>query len=200
MSGPAVVVVARAPADELAATLLARTQAWARDAAPGADYLAVTRSPDASDAPAAPPPAERRLALHGDPLGAGAMEAAATVFATGHAPLLLVTAECPSLAAWHATAALDDLAAGCDLVIGPVVDGGWYLIGLARPIPELAELPADSWHTPDVMALATAAARAAGLEVGLLRPERRLVSAGDIRAALADPLTPDDVRAVLPRD
>jgi glycosyltransferase A (GT-A) superfamily protein (DUF2064 family) len=196
VSGLAVVVVARAPADQLAATLLSRTLAWARSTAPDADYLALDGPADVVD----PPPAERRLEPRGDPLGAGAMEVAATVFAAGHAPVLLVTAECPALATIHATAALDDLANGCDLVVGPVVDGGWYLLGLARPIPALGDLRAESWRSPDVMALAIAAAQQGGLEIGLLRPERRLATEGDIRAAIADPLTPEDVRAALPPD
>jgi Uncharacterized protein conserved in bacteria (DUF2064) len=211
-AGPAVVVLARAPEDELAAVLLDRTLAWAREAAPGADYVAIEGRAGSSvpappldaagaadrdrSGPAGPPP-DRRLAPPPDPLGAGAMDVAARLFAAGHAPVLLATAECPMLARAHAIAALDDLRDECELVIGPLTGGGWYLLGLARPIPELAALPADSWHNPDVMALAFAAAQQAGLTIGLLRPERRLATDADVRAARVDPLVPEEVRAAL---
>ncbi|MCW3066772.1 MAG: hypothetical protein JWN32_3944, partial [Solirubrobacterales bacterium] len=144
------------------------------------------------------PPAQRRLAPVGDPRGAGAMDAAASLFAAGHGPVLLAGAECPVLSAVHAKAALDDLEHECDLVIGPMFGGGWYLLGLSRPLPDLASLPADSWDSPDVMALAVVAAQNAGLEIGLLRPERRLLTPADYRAAAVDPLVPAEVRAVLP--
>jgi hypothetical protein len=212
-TGLAVVVTARPPEDALAAALLSRALAWARDTAPGADYVALAAPGEAmaaspGEAAAAPsgeptvaaselPPPDRRLTSAGDPDGAGAMDAAAHVFAAGHAPVLLATPHCPTLGPAHGTAALDDLRNGCDLAIGPLFGGGWYLIGLARPIAALADLPADSWHNPDVMALAIAAAHGAGLEIGLLRPERRLATPADMRAARVDPLVPDEVRAVL---
>jgi hypothetical protein len=189
--GLAVVVVARRPEGALAAVLLSRALAWARETAPGADYVVID-----GEAPDLPPP-DRRLVPLGDPAGAGAMDVAARTFASGHALVLLATPECPTLSAAHATAALDDLGNGCDLVIGPLFGGGWYLLGLARPLPALADLPAESWHNPDVMTFAIAAAHGAGLEIGLLRPERRLATAADIHAAKVDPLVPEEVRAAL---
>lgn len=199
-AGPAVVVLARAPEDDVAAVLLDRTLAWAREAAPGADYAAIeglAPDHDRDRSAAAGPPPDRRLVPPPDPLGAGAMDVAARLFAAGHAPVLLATPACPMLSPGHATAALDDLQEECALVIGPLMGGGWYLLGLARPVPELAALPADSWHHPDVMTLAMAAAKQAGLTIGLLRPERRLATAADVRAARVDPLVPEDVRAAL---
>jgi glycosyltransferase A (GT-A) superfamily protein (DUF2064 family) len=195
-AGPAAVVVGRAPHDELGIVLLRRALAWARAAAPGADYTAVELTA-ADEARLELPPPERRLTPHGDPHGAGAMEVAERLFAAGHTPVLLAGTECPVLSLDHATAARDDLDNECDLVIGPMFGGGWYLLGLARPIPELASLPADSWDSPDVMALAVVAAQQAGLEIGLLRPERRLLTPADHGAALVDPLVPLEVRAAL---
>ncbi|MGH2915365.1 MAG: hypothetical protein ACRDMX_10285 [Solirubrobacteraceae bacterium] len=49
----------------------------------------------------------------------------------------------PALGHWrseHAAAALDDLAHGCDVSIGPLFDGGLYLLALARPEPEILAL------------------------------------------------------------
>ena len=47
------------------------------------------------------------------------------------------------------------------------------------------------------MTIGLAAARDAGLEIGLLRTERGLQRPDDVRAALADPLLPPDLRRIL---
>jgi glycosyltransferase A (GT-A) superfamily protein (DUF2064 family) len=75
--------------------------------------------------------------------------------------------------------------------------GGWYLLGLARPLSEIGDFSAESWKSPDVTAVAVTAAQRAGLTIGLLRPERALATAADRLAALVDPMLPDDLRAVL---
>jgi hypothetical protein len=49
------------------------------------------------------------------------------------------------------------------------------------------------------MAVGIAAARDAGLEIGILRVERALHRPGDVRAALADPLLPQSVAQLLRR-
>ena len=49
------------------------------------------------------------------------------------------------------------------------------------------------------MMLGVAAARDAGLDVGILRAERALHRPPDVRAALADPLLPDDIGRILRR-
>ncbi len=103
----------------------------------------------------------------------------------------------PQLRPDHATAAIDDLGAGCDVVLGPVIDGGFYLIGIPRPLPKLFGLPERIWRSPDVMALAIAAARDADAELGILRAERGLHRPADVKAALVDPLLPEPVGRVL---
>jgi glycosyltransferase A (GT-A) superfamily protein (DUF2064 family) len=121
------------------------------------------------------------------------------VFARSHGPLLIVWPDLPRLRPGHAQAALDDLGAGCDLVLGPAIDGGLYLIGIARPLPKLFGLPEEAWRSRDVMMMGIAAAREAGLEVGILRAERALHRPADVRAALADPLLPDSLAKILRR-
>jgi glycosyltransferase A (GT-A) superfamily protein (DUF2064 family) len=79
------------------------------------------------------------------------------------------------------------------VVLGPAIDGGFYLIGLARPLPRLFSLPEQAWRSPDAMTIGLAAARESGLEIGLLRAERALHRPADVRAALADPLLPPDL-------
>jgi glycosyltransferase A (GT-A) superfamily protein (DUF2064 family) len=134
---------------------------------------------------------------NGDGIAGRLADAAARVFARGNGPLLIVWPDLPRMRIEHAAAALDDLAAGCDVALGPVIDGGFYLIGIGRPMPRLFSLPEQAWRSPDVMTIAFAAARDAGLEVGVLRAERALHRPADVRAALADPLLPEHVARVL---
>jgi len=113
-------------------------------------------------------------------------------------PLLVVWPVLARLRRFHATAALDDLAAGCDLVLGPTTDGGLYLLGLARPLPagvlgqfETRPLVDDAVGTGARVALKH------GLEIGLLRAERPLCTPADWRAARVDPTTPAEITALL---
>jgi glycosyltransferase A (GT-A) superfamily protein (DUF2064 family) len=83
------------------------------------------------------------------------------------------------------------------VALGPEFDGGFYMIGLARPVPALFQLPERAWRSPDAMSAAIVAAREADLEVGLLRAERGLRRPEDVRALLADPLTDPEIRELL---
>ncbi|MCB1539322.1 MAG: TIGR04282 family arsenosugar biosynthesis glycosyltransferase [Rhodoblastus sp.] len=71
------------------------------------------------------------------------------VFASADGPLLLMGADCPSIDATLLHACAENLARA-DAVFLPTADGGYGLIGLARPIPELfVDMP---WGTEAVMA------------------------------------------------
>jgi glycosyltransferase A (GT-A) superfamily protein (DUF2064 family) len=137
---------------------------------------------------------------NGDGISGRLADAIGRVFAHSAGPLLIVWPDLPRLRSAHAAAALDDLQNGCDLVLGPVIDGGFYLIAIGRPLPELFALPEQVWRGDDAMAVAIAAARDARLEVGILRAERALHRPADVRAALADPLLPDELREILRGD
>ncbi len=65
------------------------------------------------------------------------------------APAILLGADVPDLRPRHLTAAADALCR-VDVAIGPAVDGGYYLLGLARPAPALFEQMA--WGTDAVFA------------------------------------------------
>ena len=55
-----------------------------------------------------------------------------------------------------------------DLVLGPATDGGYYLIGLNEPFPELfRDVP---WGTADVLAITLIRAARLGLRTILLEP------------------------------
>jgi hypothetical protein len=124
-------------------------------------------------------------------------EATERVLAEHAGPLLAVWPVLARFRPDHAVGALGDLEAGAGLVIGPVIDGGLYLLGLSRPLGELVNVPDESWVGEGAMSTAFQAAADAGIEVGMLRAERALRSPDDVRAALADPLTPDQIGRIL---
>ncbi|HEY2159759.1 MAG TPA: hypothetical protein VGH24_00495 [Solirubrobacteraceae bacterium] len=170
---PAVLVMAPSgeTADgQLAAALRSEAERWAGEVAPGRVHFA--------DGPVA--------------------EATERVFAERPGPVLAIWPVLARFRPEHAVGALGDLEAGAGLVIGPVIDGGGlYLLGLSRPLGELVSVPDETWSGEGAMSAALQAAAEAGLEVGILRAERALRSPDDVRAALADPLTPDQIGRIL---
>jgi uncharacterized protein len=125
----------------------------------------------------------------------------AVVRVAGHSPgpVFVIWPDLPHISASHAIAAKADLEAGADVVLGPVFDGGYYLIALARPLPVLFSLPEQIWRGPDSFMQVVAAGVRAGLDVGVLKVERALHGPADARAALADPLLPETVVKALGR-
>ena len=206
--GPAALVIARAPstaakpelqpllgADRCAALqalLVRRAAAWAAAAAPGAAFVAVDGPLDAVTAllPAGVTAFAQEGAEPADVL-------AAAIGRIGRGPLLIAGADCPRLSAFHAAAALEDLAAGCDVAVGATLEGGWYLAGLRDPRPELLTVAADAWQREGGIAVVLRRAAELGVEVGMLRHERLLVTPADAAALLADPLLPDELRSAL---
>ncbi len=212
---PAVVLMARAPRRgevrralepllgaagcvALQSALIAQAAAWAHQVAPGAVHVA-------HDPPDAAPELRRLVGdavmfpQNGEGIAGRLADATARIFSQRPGPVLVIWPDLPRLRLEHAAAALEDLASGCDVVLGPTFDGGFYLVGLPRPLPSLFALPEGSWRGGDAIALGLAAAGDAGLEVGILRAERALHRPADIRAALADPTLPRAVARVLAR-
>lgn len=79
----------------------------------------------------------------------GARMAHAMREASRENPLLLIGTDCPERTADDLLAAIDALETGCDAVFGPVEDGGYSLIGLARFEPAL--FAGIAWSTDRVM-------------------------------------------------
>lgn len=215
MTQPAVLVMARAPrrgevrralepllgADAclaLQSLLIARTVEWAMAVA-GAGHVHVAHDPPdaARELRRLVGPGVSLFPQNGDGISGRLADAAARVFARHEGPVLIVWPDLPRMRRSHATAALADLGSGCDVVLGPAIDGGLYLIGIARPLPSLFALPEQAWRSPDVMAVGFAAAHRSGLEIGILRVERALHRPADVRAVLADPLVPVDIRNLI---
>jgi hypothetical protein len=107
----------------------------------------------------------------------------------------------PELPVWHpeiAPAVRDDLAAGCALSLAPIFDRGLYLLAVADPsAARTAALAALDLAGPGGMGQLISLADRERWEVGLLRAERGLRRARDVRALLADPLTDPELRALL---
>lgn len=183
---------------ELQASLIAQAAAWAWEA--GAGTLHVAHEPPDAGAELRPlvGPDALLFPQNGEGIAGRLADASARVLTRSGGPLLIVWPDLPQLRPAHAAAALDDLSSGCDVVLGPAIDGGLYLVGVARPLPELFALPESAWRN-DVMGVALTAIREVGFEVGILRAERALHRPADVRAALADPLLPADVAAILRR-
>jgi glycosyltransferase A (GT-A) superfamily protein (DUF2064 family) len=177
----------------LQALLIARAARWAAAAAPGAAYVAVEPAAAAEEVAALLPEGVSLLAPRDR--GDGDLTAAA-IAAVGRGPLLIAGTSCVRLGPEHAAAALDDIAAGCDIVVGAELTGGWYVAALAEPRAELLAVPAVGVGTGGLAPL-IARARELGAEVGMLRHERALATPADADALLADPLLPGELRTAL---
>ena len=185
--------------EALVALQLARALAWASECLPAAT---VARSPGGF------------TELIGGPSSLGEGDTGAIEEGD------MLVAVAPELARWRADlarAAVDDLRAGCALSIGPIFDGGLYLLAATAAGLALlrdgdrngggdgdevgggdgADAGAIDLTGPAAMAALVALAERTGIEVGLLRTERGLRSAGDVRARLADPLCDAELRRLL---
>jgi uncharacterized protein len=109
------------------------------------------------------------LPQRGEDLGARMANLVTDLLAGGRPGVLVTGSDLPTLPSAHLVEAARALTAGAaDVVLGPAEDGGYYLIGLARPAPRLfAEV---AWGAADVLELTRARARALGLRVHLLPP------------------------------
>ncbi len=117
----------------------------------------------------------------GADLGARMSRAFDRLFGAGCRTVLLVGTDVPSLPLDHYRQALLALETH-DCVLGPAVDGGYYLIGLTAPAPGLFEqIP---WSTADVLRLTRANADRLGLRTALLPPWRDVDTIDDLQALI----------------
>jgi uncharacterized protein len=98
-------------------------------------------------------------------LGDRLIHALATSLQVGVDSVLVIGTDCPALTAELMAEALNHLQV-YDVVIGPATDGGYYLIGLRSPIPELfTDIP---WGTDTVFRRTVAIAQALNLSIAYL--------------------------------
>jgi rSAM/selenodomain-associated transferase 1 len=119
----------------------------------------------------------------GADLGARMNQAFHTLFAQGYRQVVLIGTDVPTLPLSHFTQALLALE-NHDLVLGPALDGGYYLIGLKRMAPELfADM---SWSTDQVLGLTQEKAATIGLKASLIQPWRDVDTLADLEALIKD--------------
>ena len=86
-------------------------------------------------------------------------------FAAGAGRVVIIGTDCPGLTAALLGEAVAHLVHH-DAVLGPATDGGYYLLGLRRPVPEL--FVNKAWSTASVLADTLADAKQLQLSVALL--------------------------------
>lgn len=99
-------------------------------------------------------------------LGARMRAAMAAAFARGAKRLVFIGGDCP-YADGEILGAAEASLAGADVVLGPAADGGYYLIGMKRALPQLFEN--IDWGTGAVRRQTLDMANRAGLRVVELR-------------------------------
>jgi rSAM/selenodomain-associated transferase 1 len=100
-------------------------------------------------------------------------------FAESYRHVIAVGTDCPLVTTGHFHDAFERLET-TDAVIGPAMDGGYYLIGLRRETPELFfQIP---WSSPSVFEATRSAAASAGLTTSILEPLRDVDSIHDWEA------------------
>ena len=111
-------------------------------------------------------------------------------------PLLVVGTDMPVLTRAHAREAEAVLRGGADVAFGPALDGGYWIVGLARPAPDVFELGGE-WGGAAVLERSLERCEAAGLRVEMLGMQRDLDDAADARALAGHPRLPPAVAEIL---
>jgi rSAM/selenodomain-associated transferase 1 len=156
---------------------------------PGIARVVAFTPPEARARMAALAPAGFRLvAQEGDDLTERLRRLFDRLMADGHPAALAMDSDSPTLPMAYVADAARALAAGeADVVIGPSDDGGYYLIGVRAPRPELFEdVP---WSTADVLEVTLARARGLGLRVRLLPAWFDVDTEADFRRLRAELIT-----------
>lgn len=177
--------------------LILHTATTARTAAPRSLHVAVDPPNAVTNLRALLDPADTVFAQVDGHLGIRMAAAAARAYAARPSPLVLIGTDVPTLTSSRLLDARRLLDAGHDVVIGPALDGGYYLIELAGLAAEVFDIDPDLWGGPLVLAASIAAAEAAGLRVGLLPALRDLDTPEDAHALRADPAMPAAITALL---
>jgi uncharacterized protein len=82
--------------------------------------------------------------------------------------VVIIGSDCPGLTPQLMANAFEQLHLGSDLVLGSAIDGGYYLIGLSRFIPEL--FTEISWGSDRVFSQTVAVAQSLNLTTAYLPP------------------------------
>ena len=116
------------------------------------------------------------------PLGQRLRSAFEQAFSSGASRVAIIGSDCPAVTVQDIDEAWKSLRTH-DVVLGPASDGGYWLIGSNRPLPQLFEDIA--WSTEKVFAETIARVRRGGLSVRILRELSDVDTESDWRAFLA---------------
>ena len=108
--------------------------------------------------------------------------------------VLLIGADCPALTAGALRAAAAALGEGDDAVFIPAEDGGYVLIGLARPVAALFD--GIAWGSDRVMAQSRERLRAAGVRWRELAPSWDVDRPEDLARLRASGIMSEALRAI----
>ncbi len=131
---------------------------------------------------------EERQSVHlldqvGDDLGQRLHRTSVDLFAKGYKQVIIVGTDVPTLPLSVYQDAFAMLGRS-DVVLGPALDGGYYLIGLTQPAEQLfTEVP---WSTDQVLAITQRKAKALGLSVGLTTTWRDVDTIADLQALITE--------------
>ncbi len=126
------------------------------------------------------------MAQAGADLGERLQQAFVWGFAERAQTVLIRNSDSPDLPGWLVTEAREVLERGqAQVVLGPCPDGGYYLVGLQSPQPQLFH--DITWSGPTVLTETLARAEHLGLTVHLLPPWPDIDTCDDLRDFLATP-------------
>ena len=125
----------------------------------------------------------RLLDQEGDDLGQRMHRTFVNVFAKGYMQVIIVGTDVPTLPLSVYQEALT-LLGKSDVVLGPALDGGYYLIGLKQPAEQL--FTGVPWSTDQVLAVTKQNAKTLGLSIGLTSAWRDVDTIADLQSLIAE--------------
>ena len=124
------------------------------------------------------------LAQHGVDLGARLDNALTHCLQNGFRQVVIMNSDGPTLPVANLFRAFEILDEGSDVVLGPCEDGGYYLVGITAPQPDLFR--GMRMSTPSVLDETLARAAAGGLSVAKLPTWYDVDTVADIKRLAAD--------------
>ncbi len=106
-----------------------------------------------------------KKAQAGNDLGSRMQQAFESLFLLGYNKVIIIGSDCPGLTANDIENAFEQLH-NTDVLLGPAADGGYYLLGLTQPFPEL--FTNKNWSTDTVLTDTIADIKQSGKQYSLL--------------------------------
>lgn len=119
------------------------------------------------------------LPQRGENLGEKMRNIFADLFERGYSKVVLMGADIPEVSREDLDKAFGELTLK-DLVFGPTLDGGYYLVGM-KQLHEMIFDPKIKWGTPEVFQETLEILKRSGVEVGLIRAHEDIDTKEDLR-------------------